>query len=266
MSAGGSWARSTGRRRRTAMPVLAVLLAAFGCAGPLRTWSGSMTSEIVTHEVSKGETLASIADDYYGDRAAAAHLARVNGIGKDGVVAPGALIDVPVSRDDAARYERRTAAKLHYNRGTLLADRGELEKAEQEFAEALRIDPRFTDAGYNLGVVLLMAGESARAVPIFERAASTRDDDPAILHGLGKAYLDEGRYEEGLASFERALAVDPDCEDALFARAVALLGLGRREDAVVSLDSYLRRFPTGEWADQARAELSALARGGTRDR
>lgn len=260
MSAAGSWARSTSWRRGTAAAAVAVLLSvASGCGGPLATWSGSMTSEIVTHEVSEGETLASIADDYYGDPAAAAHLARVNRIPKGGVVAPGAIIDVPASREDAARYERRTAAKLHYNRGTLLADRGEFERAELEFEKALRIDPRFADAGYNLGVVLLMSGETARAVAMFERVAQLRDDDPAILHGLGKAYLDEERYQEGLAAFESALSVDPDHEDALFARAVSLLRLGRREDAVVSLDSYLRRFPTGAWADQARAELSALA-------
>jgi tetratricopeptide (TPR) repeat protein len=251
---------------RVAAALAAVIVAA-GCAGiPSRTWNGSVVSQVVSHEVSTGETLATIADDYYGDRDAAAFLARVNRVDRDEGVAPGDLIEVPASREDVARYERRTEAKIHYNRGTLLADRGDLRKAEDEFERALRIDPRFADAGYNLGVVLLMAGESSRAVAIFEQVAAVRPDDAAILYGLGKAYLDQERYEESLQAFQDALAVDPDHEDALFARAVAHLRLGRTEDAVVALDSYLRRFPHGVWADQARAELSAIARAAEQDR
>jgi tetratricopeptide (TPR) repeat protein len=264
----GSWALSTSSRESAAAVLAAaVVFLAAGCTGPpSRTWSGSAASEIVTHEVSGGETLETIADDYYGDRDAAAYLAWVNHVDEDEDVAPGDLLDVPASREDIARYERRTEAKLHYNRGTLFADRGDLEKAAEELRRALRVDPRFADAGYNLGVVLLMAGESARAVTIFEQVASVKPSDPSILYGLGKAYLDEERDEESLAAFEKALAVDPDHEDALFARAVALLRLGRTEDAVVSLDSYLRRFPGGVWADQARAELSAIAQETEQDR
>jgi tetratricopeptide (TPR) repeat protein len=254
-------------RERVAFLLAAVAVVAAGCAGtPSHTWSGSPASEIVTHEVSAGESLATIADDYYGDPNAASYLARVNGVDEREGVAPGDLLDVPAAPEDIARYERRTEAKLHFNRGTLQADRGDLPKAAEEFRRALRIDPRFADAGYNLGVVLLMQGESRRAVAIFEQAAGVRPSDPSILYGLGKAYLDEERHEESLASFERALAADPDHEDSLFARAVALLRMGRTEDAVVALDSYLRRFPRGEWAEQARAELGAIANDAEWDR
>lgn len=259
MCGGGSSMLSTSFPRAAALT--AVALVAAGCAGiPSRTWNGSIASQIVTHEVSAGETLATIADDYYGDGDAAAFLARVNRVDRDEGVAPGDLIEVPATREDVARYERRTEAKLHYNRGTLFADRGDLRKAEDEFERALRVDPRFADAGYNLGVVLLMAGESSRAVAIFEQVAAVRPDDAAILYGLGKAYLDEERYGESLEAFQDVLTVEPDHEDALFARAIACLSLGRTEDAVVALDSYLRRFPHGVWADQARAELSGIAR------
>jgi tetratricopeptide (TPR) repeat protein len=232
---------------------------------PSHTWTGSPASEVVTHEVSAGESLETIADDYYGDPEAAAYLARVNRVDERGV-APGDLLEVPATPEDVARYERRTEAKLHYNRGTLQADRGDLPKAAEEFRQALRIDPRFADAGYNLGVVLLMQGESRRAVAIFEQAAAVRPSDPSILYGLGKAYLDEERDEEALETFDRALAADPDHEDSLFARGVVLLRLGRTEDAVVALDAYLRRFPRGAWAEEARAELSAIAHDSEWDR
>jgi tetratricopeptide (TPR) repeat protein len=253
--------------RVAAVLSVAIALLAGGCGVlPSRTWTGSAASEIVTHEVALEESLESIADDYYGDPEAAAYLARVNGLRADEGLTPGDRLEVPVTGEDVARHERRTEAKLYYNRGTLFAERGDLPKAAEEFRKALRVDPRFADAGYNLGVVLLLEGEPRRAVAIFEQAAGVRPEDASILYGLGKAYLDDGRVADGLATFDRALAVDPDHEDALFARAVSLLRLGRREDAVVALDSYVRRFPSGAWAEEARGELKAIAREAEQDR
>ena len=250
------------RRAAAALPFLALLvgLLAAGCALlPGRSGSGATTVEIVSHVVSDGETLASIADDYYGSERAAGYLADINGTTPGAFLEPGSIVEVPVGRDDIERYKRRTEAKLLYNRGTTLAERGDYAKAREEFAAALRADPRFVDAGYNLGVVLMASGEPAGAVAILEQVVAAAPDEPLFEFALGKACHDAGRVPESLTHFERAVELDPTLEDARFARAVALLELSRREDAIVALDSYVRDFPDGTWVDQARAELARLA-------
>ncbi len=224
------------------------------------TGSGVRTVQIVSHDVSRGETLSSIADDYYGTPVASGYLADVNGVREGTLLEVGAVLDVPVGSDDIARYERRTRAKIHYNRGTALAERGDLGKAEEEFRTALRIDPRFADAGYNLGVTLLMSNEASRAVAILEQVVRVRENDPVLLFALGKAFLDDRRTGEALRTFGQVLALDPLAEEAHFARAVALLELDRDDEAVLRLDSYLRRFPEGAHAERARAMLEELAR------
>jgi tetratricopeptide (TPR) repeat protein len=240
---------------------MAVLLTLSGCALlPSKSGSGAGTVEIVSHTVSSGETLASIADDYYGTPRAAGYLADVNGIGSDFVPEPGVLIDVPVGDEDIERYRRRTEAKILYNRGTMLADAGDYAKAQEELAAALRIDPRFVDAGYNLGVVLLAMGDPERAVAILEQVLKARPAEPLSEFALGKALFDAGRVSEALEHFNRAVDLDPELEDARFARAVALLELGEREEGVFALDLYLRDFPDGTWVDSARAELEKMAR------
>jgi tetratricopeptide (TPR) repeat protein len=227
---------------------------------PGRSGSGVSTVEIVVHEVSEGETLSMIADDYYGTPRATGYLAEVNGIGPDVVLEPGEVIEVPVGEDDLERYRRRTEAKIYYNRGTVLAEAGDYGAAREEFALALKTDPRFVDAGYNLGVVLMASGDPARAAAVLEQVLAVRPEDATTEFALGKALFDAGRAEEAVGHFDRAIALDPDLEDAHFARAVALLSAGRREEAVFALDSYLRRFPDGAWSPQARSRLLQMAR------
>jgi tetratricopeptide (TPR) repeat protein len=141
----------------------------------------------------------------------------------------------------------------------MLADAGDYAKAKEEFAAALRADPRFVDAGYNLAVVMLATGEPGRAVVVLEQVLAIRPDDPLFEFALGKAHFDAGRVPVALEHFERAVELDPRLEDARFARAVALLELGRRDEAVLALDMYLREFPDGAWAASARAELTRIA-------
>ena len=256
--------RGAGPRRAVlvaSVAIIAVLLALSGCALlPSKSGSGAGTVEIVTHSVSSGETLASIADDYYGTPRAAGYLADVNGIGSDFVPEAGVLIEVPVGEEDIERYRRRTEAKILYNRGTMLADAGNYAKAQEEFTAALRTDPRFVDAGYNLGVVLLAMGDPERAVVILEQVLKARPDEPLSEFALGKAHFDAGRISDALRHFDRAVELDPKLEDARFARAVALLELGEREEGIFALDLYIREFPDGTWVDSARAELEKMAR------
>jgi len=249
------------RARLAAVALIAVLLALSGCALlPSKSGSGAGTVEIVSHTVSTGETLASIADDYYGTPRGAGYLADVNDVGRDFVLEPGMRIDVPVGEEDIERYRRRTEAKILYNRGTMLADAGNYAKAQEELSAALRTDPRFVDAGYNLGVVLLAMGDPERAIVILEQVLKARPGEPLSEFALGKAHFDAGRVSDALEHFDRAVELDPRLEDARFARAVALLELGEREEGIFALDLYLREFPDGTWVDSARAELEKLAR------
>lgn len=252
-------ASDRGARRWRLALLCAALVGLPACAGlPMKTGSDARTVQIVSHEVGPGETLASIADDFYGDGGAATYLRNVNGIPWDSEPVPGSLLEVPVGREDIERYDRRTEAKILYNRATTLAGQGDLERAAEEFRAALRVDPRFVDAGYNLGVVLLRSGDASRAVTILEQVARVREGDPDIIYALGSARLETGNAGEALRDFDEVVALDRRHEDARFSRALALLELGRTDDAIFQLDLYLREFPDGEWSRAARTRLATL--------
>jgi tetratricopeptide (TPR) repeat protein len=74
---------------------------------------------------------------------------------------------------------------------------GELDLAEQEFRDVLRVAPGNRDANYNLGLVLLAQGAPAKAIPYFQRV---RPANRESKFSLARAYLLAGRSAEGLKS------------------------------------------------------------------
>jgi len=252
--------RATSLRTMRSAAVLAAAVLVAGCAGLWETSGGGGTvEETVVHTVAGGESLRSIADDYYGDPNAAVYLADANDIPPGTVVEPGAVIDVPVSAADLERYRARTEAKSFYNTGTALAAQGDLARSEEAFRKALEHDPRFVDAAYNLGVVLLARGESNRAVILLEQTAAVRPDDAEVRFAWGKALFECERFPAAAEQFRKASALDPMLEEAVYALGLAFLSAERREEGVVALDVYLRRFPHGQWSAEARRRLSEMA-------
>lgn len=124
-----------------------------------------------------------------------------------------------VWRDEERFYLAATAsspgnATLKNNLGRIYADRGELERAEALFTEALRLRPEHAPALCNLGVVRAIQGRLTEAQDLVERSLRA---DPGYARGhcnLGKLHAIHGRRDEARKAFERALELNPDYQDA----------------------------------------------------
>jgi tetratricopeptide (TPR) repeat protein len=55
------------------------------------------------------------------------------------------------------------------NMGVIYAQRGEYEKAESSFTEALGIDPEYKKAGYNLGLLYFRQSDYVKALKIWSK-------------------------------------------------------------------------------------------------
>jgi len=70
----------------------------------------------------------------------------------------------------------------------------------------------------------------------------------------GTRALDRGQYEQAAAAFEKVAAMGGrKAEGALYWQAYALSRLGKRADAMARLDELLKKYPTGRWANDAKA-------------
>jgi tetratricopeptide (TPR) repeat protein len=79
--------------------------------------------------------------------------------------------------------------------GNLYVAQGNLDLAEKEFREVVRVNPADYDGNYNLALVLLAKKQPAAAIPYLLRI---HPQTTASQFGLTRAYLDAGKTAEGL--------------------------------------------------------------------
>ncbi len=121
--------------------------------------------------------------------------------------------------DGAARIAPGNPAIAH-NRGNVLLDTGDSERAEAVFSKLVRADPRNGEFHRQLGRALSLQGKKAAAMARFRQAVAIKKDffDPWLdMIGLEN---DEHNHEEAQALIDKALAVFPEHPKLLEARAI----------------------------------------------
>jgi non-specific serine/threonine protein kinase len=113
-------------------------------------------------------------------------------------------------------------AESHVARGVVLAMRRDYASAEQEYQEALRINPQSFDAFYYYARVCFQTGKDEQAAELFRRGGEVQVEDfqcPILrvmpLKRLGRPEEAEASGREGIRRAERLLEIDPNDARAL---------------------------------------------------
>lgn len=235
----------------------AILLAAAGCAR--RAVVPTLEDRVVMHQVVEGETLAMIAEDYYGDPARAAELGRINSLNESELL-PGTIVQVVMNPRELDQFKMRKQARLPYNQGLELTAAGSYLEAIGHFQEALAIDPDFVEARYNLGVTYQKMKAYDKALLQFRDAVRLRPNRPVYHFAMGTCRFHLEQYADAVDAFEAVLALDPGHLKARYSLAVSYEKLGRQDRARAAWEQYLRLDATSEWAQEARKRLEKLSR------
>jgi tetratricopeptide (TPR) repeat protein len=251
----------TTTRQRSLLGAAAVLLAALTACGPrpaVQTQPPAAASRVIEHRVAAGETLAQVADNYYGDPDAAAQVARDNGLVEPGRLAAGSVLRLRFSEDQWEQARRRASALGPYNRGVELMAAGRLAEAEEAFSLALTTAPDMASARYNMALVAGQRGRHEEAAAILAVLADERPGNTDFRFALGHALFSASRPQEAAAAFREALAIDPAHRRAAFGLARALEEAGDTAGAVAAWRRYLQLDDSSGWAAQARSHLRDL--------
>ena len=113
-----------------------------------------------------------------------------------------------------AAYEKslsfnKNNAKVYSNMGIIYFEAKALEKAEEVYRKAVKIDPRFVDARRNLGSVLAMQGLFSEAITQFQEAIKYEPNDATLHYYLAQATRDGGNPNMAKQHFERAYQLNP---------------------------------------------------------
>ena len=193
----------------------------------------------------------------------------------------------------AALVRDPESAEAHYRLGLLWGQGGEIQAAEEQFRDAIRLKPSYAEAHFNLaltsiahpvdklnwpeaadecraalkyrpdypealnllGVALVSMNQTDGALPLFRRAIQVRADYPEAHLNLGMALEEHSQMEAAMAEYRRALASRPAYAEAHVRLAKCLLDEGKTVEARSELDASLRINPDLAEAHYALARL-----------
>ncbi|KAM9803164.1 protein O-mannosyl-transferase TMTC4 [Syngnathus typhle] len=111
----------------------------------------------------------------------------------------------------------REAVRLHptyvhamNNLGNILKERNELIEAEQLLSKAVLIQPDFAAAWMNLGIVQNSLSKFEQAERSYWNAIHFRKKYPDCYYNLGRLYADQQRHVEALNAWRNATVLKPD--------------------------------------------------------
>jgi len=104
---------------------------------------------------------------------------------------------------------RPTYFEARHDLGRLLAEENHFPEAAAELKEATKLRPSHPPLLIDLGAALGRAGDLAGAVEALEQALRLRPDDPAIYNDLGMIAVSRRDFDTAAAQFQKAVELDP---------------------------------------------------------
>lgn len=86
----------------------------------------------------------------------------------------------------------------------------QLDNARKHYEEALKLNPRYSEAINNLGTVYYAKKNYGKAIDYYKRALKLAPQSASIYSNLGTAYFARKKYKDAFTAYQKALSLDPD--------------------------------------------------------
>jgi hypothetical protein len=149
--------------------------------------------------------------------------------------------------------------RAHLDLGRALIRRGDLDAAEGELRETLRLNRESIDAHFLLGNVRALKKDDAGAEDSYRKVIELKPAHTLAHYNLGQCRLRRGDAAGAEEAFRAAARFRPDLTAAHVALAELLLKRGRRNEARGCLEDALRLAPGDEKARELLEQAKAAA-------
>ena len=102
-----------------------------------------------------------------------------------------------------AEPQRRRQALAYYNRGNAFREKGEYDRAIQDYNQALTLKPNLDPAYYNRGIAYARKGEYRQAESDFSKALKLGYNRDMVEARLAELRQERGRREQAEAERQR---------------------------------------------------------------
>jgi tetratricopeptide (TPR) repeat protein len=134
-------------------------------------------------------------------------------------------------------------ARAYNNLGVELKNKGEYDKAIEQFEKSQKADKNYTSVYFNLGDVQYRLGNYENAVVYLKKALTLKLDQQLrldVLNKLGRTYSAMGQAENAIEAFKEAIKVYPTAVAPYNNLGVQYIKIGRFDLAIEIFESALK--------------------------
>ena len=137
----------------------------------------------------------------------------------------------------------KLSAAYYAARGDAYLDKGDYDRAIQDYNQAISRDPKLAHALAARGDAYLEKREYDKAIQDYNQAISRDPKDVHALAGRGQAYRDTGDYDRAIQDFNETLRLAPQAALTFNARGVAYFAKRDYDRALQDLNEAIRLRP-----------------------
>jgi hypothetical protein len=150
--------------------------------------------------------------------------------------------DSAITEYEHAQEINADRPEAHMNLALLYTGQGDLQAAEGEYRNALRLSPRFIAASINLADLYRMTNRDEMAGKLLEEALVIDPENPSTNHAYGLYLVRKKQVNKALPYLKKA-ARDPGLKRYNYVYAVALSSVGRKKEAIAVAERALAERP-----------------------
>jgi len=171
--------------------------------------------------------------------------------GEDGATATQ-RIDACSAVIKTTRDKGEKLAEVYNDRGVGHRMNGDLDRAIQDYAQAIKLNGKFADAFNNRGVAYDRKGDFDRAIQDYDQAIKLKPSTEAYFN-RGNSYLGKSQYASAIDDYNQALKLKSDFAAALDNRCWARAVVGILKPALADCIEALRLSPNNVGTLDSRA-------------
>ena len=151
-----------------------------------------------------------------------------------------------------------TQHEAYFFRGIAKYNLDDLIGANQDFSEAIRLNPVFTQAYHYRAITLARMGNTDAAIADLNTASQLRPDYPGIYYSRGITHFMSKQFEKAIADYNRFIKSEPKVSDVYVNRGTAYLFLKDTTKAITDYDRAIMLNRTNQDAYLKRGRVYSL--------
>ncbi len=141
------------------------------------------------------------------------------------------------------RKPNPTDAKTYYQMGNDYYERGDYDKAIENYNMAVLLNPVFSEAYFNRALSYYQLKNFDKSVADYSKAMELDPQNPIIYNNRGDAFYRKQDFQTGIKDYDKAISLNPNYLKAFYNRGLSYASLEEYEKAVEDFTKVIQLKP-----------------------